>query len=79
MDLINEMESEAHVKHCLDFLRQSLMCLADRTVEVQTEEGGVTGFGTTHQCVDWDELIRTVEAWQKDVGITAENHQGQKD
>ena len=50
--------SPMHVRHCIDLLRQSLMCQADTTVEVKDEKaGGVHGFGVEHQCRDWDELI----------------------
>ncbi|KAI1203724.1 S-adenosyl-L-methionine-dependent methyltransferase [Nemania serpens] len=39
--------SLGHIRHCIDLLRQSLMCNADLTVELKNEElGGVTGFGT---------------------------------
>ena len=49
--------SPAHIRHCIDLLRQSLMCCADTTVETK-EEGsiGVKGFGTEHGCKDWEQL-----------------------
>ena len=57
------MSSPPHVRHCIDLLRQSLMCNADRTIEIKDNKGGVLGFGTTHQCVDWQELIHKIDAW----------------
>ncbi|MCJ1285826.1 hypothetical protein MMC26_005167 [Xylographa opegraphella] len=53
------MSSPPHVRHCIDLLRQSLMCHADTTVEVK-EKGsdGVKGFGTTHHCRDWQQLLQ---------------------
>lgn len=34
----------AHVRHCLDYLRQSIMCAADSNLEpVNDNLGGVTG------------------------------------
>ena len=61
---IDDMYSPRHVRHCLDLLRQSLMCLADTTVEVQdVEAGGVHGFGVEHKCRDWGELRGLVEGW----------------
>ncbi|KAI3554524.1 hypothetical protein CABS03_07786 [Colletotrichum abscissum] len=47
-----------HVGHCFDLLRQAIMCRPDLTVEIlEPEFGGVTGFGTKHQCVNWQELM----------------------
>ena len=52
------MAAPAHVQHCIDFLRQSLMCNADTTLEIVDEAiKGVKGFGVRHECVDWDRLI----------------------
>ncbi|MCJ1326667.1 hypothetical protein MMC10_003332 [Thelotrema lepadinum] len=48
----------SHVRHCIDLLRQSLMCTADTTLEVVDEKtNGVHGFRTEHQCRDWEQLI----------------------
>ena len=53
---IRHMVALAHVRHCVDFLRRSLMCHADSTLEVEDEAiGGVKGFGVSHECVDWEE------------------------
>ena len=41
------------------------MCQPDTTVEVLNPElGGVTGFGTEHQCRDWNELVAWTTEWQ---------------
>ncbi|KAI2607961.1 S-adenosyl-L-methionine-dependent methyltransferase [Hypoxylon sp. NC1633] len=49
--------SLGHIRHCIDLLRQSLMCNADLVIELKNEElGGVTGFGTMHRCIDWPGL-----------------------
>lgn len=59
------MASPPHVRHCIDLLRQSLMCTPDVTVETKEEElGGVRGFGTEHVCRDWDELKTWMEKWE---------------
>ena len=48
----------SHVRHCIDLLRQSLMCQADTTVEVVDEAiNGVHGFRVMHTCRDWDQLV----------------------
>ena len=52
------MSSPAHVRHCIDLLRQSLMCHADTTLEAKDESvNGVTGFGIEHRCKDWNQLV----------------------
>lgn len=62
------MISPPHIRHCIDLLRQSLMCNPDLTVEIKDEEaGGVHGFGETHQCVDWmalNEWTTRRETWK---------------
>ncbi|KAI1739625.1 hypothetical protein F4680DRAFT_466416 [Xylaria scruposa] len=46
-----------HMKHCFDYLRQSIMCAADPTLEARNESiGGVTGWGSIHQCHDFKAL-----------------------
>lgn len=51
-----------HMNHCIELLRQSLMCTPDLTLEVTNKTlGGVTGFGTEHICVDWGSLLEWVE------------------
>lgn len=59
------MYSPAHIRHCIDLIRHSLMCRPDMTVEVKDPViGGVTGFGTEHRCRDWGELMRWTEQWE---------------
>lgn len=59
------MSSPPHIRHCIDLLRRALMCQPDTTVEVKDEvTGGVKGFGTEHQCKDWDQLVRWTRKWE---------------
>ncbi|KAJ0165925.1 hypothetical protein CTA2_9444 [Colletotrichum tanaceti] len=52
-----------HIGHCFDLVRQSLMCKPDLTIEVPDPAvGGVAGFGTEHQCVNWQQLMD----WMRD-------------
>lgn len=49
---------EDHMAHCFDYLRQSLMCHGDMTLEwPRTEPDGsrvaVDGWGVEHQCKSW--------------------------
>ncbi|KAK1636344.1 hypothetical protein BDP81DRAFT_461630 [Colletotrichum phormii] len=59
----NHVKDMYHIGHCMDLVRQSILCRPDLTVEVgNLAVGGVTGFGTEHQCVNWQELMD----WMKD-------------
>ncbi|KAK8067391.1 hypothetical protein PG997_014138 [Apiospora hydei] len=59
-----KMTAPQHFRHCIDLLRQVLMCQPDLTVEVKNVTiGGVKGFGTEHQCKDWDQLITFTKEW----------------
>lgn len=81
------MISPAHIRHCTDLIRQSLVCQPDTTVEIKDKKiGGVTGFGTMHQCRDWEELIAWTTKWQAynqdprqgDNGTTHHHHHHQR-
>ena len=64
-DVFPFMSSRPHIEHCVDLIRQSLMCQPDLTIEVKDPEiGGVTGFGTEHQCRRWDQLLDWVKKWE---------------
>ena len=50
----------AHVMHCLDALRDDVLCHADDTPRYTTNSSGTrTGEGQMRQCRDWSKL----EAW----------------
>ncbi|KAJ8063518.1 hypothetical protein OCU04_007393 [Sclerotinia nivalis] len=56
----------SHMRHCLDFLRQSLMCCGDSSIEkVNPELKGVTGWDTEHMCTNWGELQEWVGERQR--------------
>ena len=62
--------SPMHVRHCIGLLRQSLMCLADTTVETKDiDPGGVHRFRIEHRYRDWNELITwTTEQQAQEIG-----------
>ena len=50
-----------HLEHCIDYIRQGLMCNADTTIEPPLyvkdgfgSDGPITGEGIQHQCRDWE-------------------------
>lgn len=58
-----EFVDERHVRHCFDYLRQSLMCAADTTLEpVDPVLGGVTGWGVVRNCRRYNDL----KSWAED-------------
>ena len=50
-----EKEIAHHSAHCFNYIRQSLMCAADTTLEGESEEG--PGEGSIHECMDYDALL----------------------
>lgn len=54
-----------HMRHCFDYLRQSLMCAADSSLEPQHPYlPGVTGWGFPRRCQSYDELKVWAEHWR---------------
>ena len=70
------------MRHCIDLLRQSLMCQPDTTIEVVNKTlGGVTGFGTEHRCRDWRQLVEWTSQWEgydRDPRPEGEEKEGKK-
>lgn len=53
----------AHLLHCFDYLRQGIMCAADSTLELVDVDGTSTdGWGSTHECRDFDALFEWAES-----------------
>ncbi|PYH98058.1 hypothetical protein BO71DRAFT_480605 [Aspergillus ellipticus CBS 707.79] len=51
--------SAAHLMHCWDYLRQTVMCFADTALEwipAPPNDKGSTGWGFGHQCHDFDAI-----------------------
>ncbi|KAL2062558.1 hypothetical protein VTL71DRAFT_6824 [Oculimacula yallundae] len=43
-----------HVRHCIEYLRQIILCNADTTLEQTNAEGAFTAQDAVHQCRDWN-------------------------
>lgn len=55
-----------HMRHCIDLIRQALMCNADTTYEIVDEKvNGVHGFRVEHQCKNWKQLVDWTNIQQK--------------
>ncbi|KAE8418450.1 hypothetical protein BDV36DRAFT_295094 [Aspergillus pseudocaelatus] len=62
----------SHIRHCFDYLRQTLMCAADTNMEVLDPQTHTTsGWGQGRQCRDYDEVVKWAEKWANstDTGI----------
>ena len=54
----DRMISPEHIQHCLDYLRQSLMCHGDTTLEPDDVGiNGAHGFGIQHVCKSWTQVL----------------------
>ncbi|CAD6446913.1 3ae1a250-aadf-473e-9b7e-67ae259eaffa [Sclerotinia trifoliorum] len=53
-----------YIGHCFDYIRQSLMCSADMTIEwaMEMPDGKppftIDGWGITHNCRNWDDVLK---------------------
>ena len=65
----NITASAHHINHCIEILRQAVMCSADLTLERLDLENtsspfkpqrGVSGWGNVHTCRDWARLVELV-------------------
>ncbi|KAI0203470.1 hypothetical protein F4808DRAFT_416689 [Astrocystis sublimbata] len=60
-----------HLSHCWDFLRQSIMCHGDTTLEwVHGDNPGSSGWGYEHQCNDFEALFSWAEEHRFNGGLT---------
>ncbi|MCJ1259228.1 hypothetical protein MMC24_007064 [Lignoscripta atroalba] len=60
--------SNGHLNHCFDYLRQAIMCNGDTAMDKYAftmDNGklihGVNGWGTTHQCRDFNAIYDFAE------------------
>ena len=69
---LSELSSDAHqhAKHCIDYLRQVIMCAADGTLEPGDDTTRhITGMNVVHECRDYDEVRR----WSEEQRLTDED------
>lgn len=61
-------ETTHHIKHCLDYLRQAVMCHADTTMEYREEDKETRQLGTSgysaHRCRDFRAAHDFAEEWR---------------
>jgi hypothetical protein len=65
-------ETSGRIQHCLNYLRQAILCNSDTTLEPSfpyilpdnTSTSAASGIGVVHKCVDWTQVRSFVEANQ---------------
>ena len=62
----NHRTSPHHLRHCFEYLRQSLICLADTNLEkLNYTTRGVSGWQTDRTCRNFDGVRAWAEEWGK--------------
>lgn len=60
----NHRTSGHHIRHCFEYLRQSLICLADANLEeMNYTTRGVSGWQTERTCRDFEGLRTWADEW----------------
>ena len=60
---VAHVDHSIHARHCFDYLRQSLLCLADTNLEPYNYTlNGVTGWGKK-TCRDSDSVFAFANSW----------------
>ncbi|KAF7299742.1 hypothetical protein HMN09_00980100 [Mycena chlorophos] len=49
-----------HTRHCLNLLRQTVLCASDTTLDPMNREHGTDGLGVVHVCRDWRKVYSFV-------------------
>ncbi|KAJ7780712.1 hypothetical protein DFH07DRAFT_793165 [Mycena maculata] len=63
-----------HTRHCLNLLRQTVLCASDTTLDPMTSETGTNGLGIVHVCRDWQKVYDFVEENQfKHMNLTPQS------
>jgi hypothetical protein len=60
--------SAPHTTHCWDYLRQSIMCCADTSLEGSApfSKNQTNGFGNVHVCKNYKEVTAWIETTRLD-------------
>lgn len=53
-------DARHHIRHCLNILRQAILCASDTTI-APFRPGHETGVGTVHICREWEKVYDYIE------------------
>jgi hypothetical protein len=60
----NHRTSHHHIRHCFEYIRQSLICLADSNLETMNyTTRGVSGWKTERTCRNFEGLRQWADQW----------------
>ena len=60
-DAIIQGDPNHHTRHCLNLLRQVVLCTSDTTLDPLNTPHGTDGVGVMHVCRDWEKVYDFVE------------------
>lgn len=64
-----------HILHCIEVLRNGVMCHADTTLQIETTyEQGLPAFGATGKCRDWHQMVAWVDERNKAMPMSEMPH-----
>lgn len=67
---ITQPIDEVHVLHCVEFLRQSIMCHADASLQTEaSSHQGIVAFGVTYPCRNWWQMVIWVDERNQKEGL----------
>lgn len=62
-----------HILHCIELLRQGVMCTADTSIEVKVPHTkNVESFGAVHECKNWGQLLDWTIKWSAEEKVESE-------
>ncbi|KAF5353575.1 hypothetical protein D9757_013710 [Collybiopsis confluens] len=64
------------VRHCLNYLRQAVLCRASPRVDPLVGKGKGYYVWTPRECVDWNPVYDTVEKLQQEYGLSSMEEEG---
>lgn len=68
IEFVRQGAGLGHLAHCFDYLRQSILCSGDTTLEGRTYDSSGAevpiGWGSYHECKDWEQISAWVNARQ---------------
>jgi hypothetical protein len=60
-DAIVQGDPGHHTRHCLNLLREVVLCTSDTTLDPLNTPHGTDGVGVVHVCRDWQKVYDFVE------------------
>ncbi|KAF9020771.1 hypothetical protein BDZ89DRAFT_1164078 [Hymenopellis radicata] len=75
-DAIVQGDAGHHTRHCLNLLRQTVLCASDTTLDPMINKHSIDGLGIVHVCRDWETVFDFVTENQLKYLNTSEGWNG---